>query len=185
MIVMTFHTALFLGIVTVFAACTEQQSKSSGRTTEPAVANQIGDTVSGLGKNLGSLLQDKNGNYWVASNGDGVYRYDGKTIMHFTDKDGLCSNFVTTIQEDVNGHLWFTTRDGVCRFDGVSFTNFTTIIRTAMPGVLHYRSVVSSLVISMEFASSTVQPLPISQFTRTPTGPKRITCPARTASIAP
>jgi ligand-binding sensor domain-containing protein len=137
---LAFHTTLLLGVITAFAACTEQQSKSSRRTTEPVVAKHIGDTVSVLGKNIGSLLQDKNNTYWFASNGDGVYRYDGKTIMHFTDKDGLCSNFVWTIQEDVNGHLWFTTRDGVCRFDGVSFTNFATIIRTAMTGVLHYRS---------------------------------------------
>ncbi len=87
----------------------------------------IGDTVSDIGKNTDCILQDKNGNYWFASNGDGAYCYDDKTLTHITDKDGLCSNFVWTIEEDTNGNLWVGTIDaGVWKFDGTNLINYTT-----------------------------------------------------------
>src|SRR5690606_7038568 len=59
-------------------------------------------TVSELGKNIGCIYQDKNDNYWFASNGEGVYRYDGKTLTRITNKHGLVGNFVWKIEEDVN-----------------------------------------------------------------------------------
>lgn len=84
-----------------------------------------------LGSNLDCMLQDKHGAYWIGSNGEGVYRYDGKKQQHFTTKDGLVSNYVLSIQEDSAGRLWFTTRDGVSRYDGSTFTNVTSNINNA------------------------------------------------------
>jgi len=82
-------------------------------------------TVSELGKNIRSILQDRNGNYWFGSDSEGVYRYDGKTLIQFTFKDGLPNNQVRTIQEDKSGNIWFVTGGGICRYDGKSFTTFT------------------------------------------------------------
>lgn len=101
---------------------------------------QITNKVSALGKNIGRIFQEKNFNYWLASNGDGVFRYDGKTLLQFTIKDGLCSNFVWDIQEDVNGNLWFTTRDGICSFNGHAFTDYTNAIKTAKQEKLQYKN---------------------------------------------
>lgn len=84
-----------------------------------------GNTVSQLGKNIRSILQDRNGNYWFGSDGEGVYRYDGKTLIQFTFKDGLPNNQVRTIQEDKSGNIWFVTGEGICHYDGKSFTTFT------------------------------------------------------------
>lgn len=84
---------------------------------------QIGHRVMALGKNIGSIFQDKNKNYWFASNGEGVFFYDGKMLFQITEKDGLCSNFVTKIEADANEHLWFSTREGVCKFDGTTISN--------------------------------------------------------------
>lgn len=102
--------------------------------------HQITNKVPALGKNIGRILQDKNFNYWFASNGDGVYRYDGKKLLRFTINDGLCSNFIWDIQEDVNGNLWFTTRDGICSFNGHAFTDYTNAIKTAKQEKLQYKN---------------------------------------------
>jgi ligand-binding sensor domain-containing protein len=131
-------TIIFFCVLTPFFSCNGQNQKLYEYRIEPTTA-AIGYPVSELGKNIDCMLQDKNGNYWFASNGDGVYRYDNKTLLHITDKDGLCSNFVLAIQQDIHGYLWFSTRDGICQFDGKKFTNYTTIIKNAPIGRLQYK----------------------------------------------
>lgn len=106
-----------------------------------------GPTISKIDKNIRSIFQDKKGNYWFGTNGVGVYRYDpsaarrseslragGKTLIQFTEKDGLSNNQVQSIQEDKFGNIWFGTGlFGVSRFDpsaslsasGKSFTTLT------------------------------------------------------------
>lgn len=137
---MIMNALLLFGIFTVLVSCKGQKIKPIENKPEQSVLTSIGDTVSGLGKNIDCIFQDKNNTYWFASNGEGAYRFDGKTLTHITDKDGLCSNFVWTIQEDINGNLWFITRDGVCCFDGVSFTNYTDTIKNAPRGKLNYKA---------------------------------------------
>lgn len=61
-------------------------------------------------------IQDKNGNIWFATTGEGVFKYDGKLFTQFTTKDGLSSNIVWSILEDNSGNLWFGTAEGICRF---------------------------------------------------------------------
>ncbi|MCD6018629.1 MAG: hypothetical protein K0S53_1750 [Bacteroidetes bacterium] len=62
-------------------------------------------------------LQDKAGNLWFGTTGEGVYRYDGKTFTNFTEKDGLSNNNVWCIYEDKENHIWFGTGDGICRYN--------------------------------------------------------------------
>ncbi|MGH7244118.1 MAG: ligand-binding sensor domain-containing protein [Phycisphaerales bacterium] len=68
-----------------------------------------------------TIVQDKQGNMWFGTDGEGICLYDGKTFRYFAEKEGLPNNFVRTIQEDTEGNLWITTRDGLCRFDGKKF----------------------------------------------------------------
>ncbi len=58
-------------------------------------------------------LQDKAGNMWFGSAGDGIYRYDGKSFINFTHKDGLCHNDILCCMEDKTGNIWFGTRNGI------------------------------------------------------------------------
>jgi ligand-binding sensor domain-containing protein/serine phosphatase RsbU (regulator of sigma subunit) len=73
------------------------------------------------GGNVRALIQDRGGDLWVATDGDGVSRYDGEDFSNFSTEDGLANNFVRAILEDRNGDLWFATGTGVCRYDGKSF----------------------------------------------------------------
>lgn len=82
----------------------------------------LGNTVTDLGKNIDCIFQDSKGNYWFASNGEGVYRYDGNTMLHITPKNGVLCDFVWTISEDPNGKLWFVSNgDAIFRFNGQRF----------------------------------------------------------------
>lgn len=69
-------------------------------------------------QNVECGIQDKNGNIWFGTTGEGVYKYDGKLFTQFTIKDGLKSNYVSSILEDKAGYIWFGTSEGICRFDG-------------------------------------------------------------------
>jgi ligand-binding sensor domain-containing protein len=72
-----------------------------------------------------SIAEDKAGNLWFATNGNGAYRYDGKSLTQFSEKEGLCNNFLQFIFEDKNGRIWFGSRfAGLSRYDGKTFTNF-------------------------------------------------------------
>jgi ligand-binding sensor domain-containing protein len=69
-------------------------------------------------QNVACGLQDKQGNIWFGTCGEGVYKYDGKLFTQFTLKDGLSNNCVRSMMEDKAGNIWFGTTDGICRYDG-------------------------------------------------------------------
>ncbi len=71
------------------------------------------------------MFQDKNGDFWFGTNGDGVCRFDGKTIRYYGPPDGFGGFAVRGIVQDKQGALWFATDGGLTKFDGDKFTNWT------------------------------------------------------------
>src|ERR1700759_2943646 len=47
--------------------------------------------------------------------------YNGYTIQHFSDENGLPQNSVNDLLFDRNGYLWLGTQVGLVRFNGNSF----------------------------------------------------------------
>lgn len=78
---------------------------------------------SGEHDNIHAMLQDKKGDLWFATTGEGVYRYNGKGFVQYTQKDGLSSNTVYCMIEDSNGTIWFGTDKGASRYDGKSIAS--------------------------------------------------------------
>ncbi len=76
--------------------------------------------------NIKDIMEDNSGNLWFASQNNGVFRYDGKTVTNFTEKEGLGDNYVGGIVQDKEGDFWFTMKKGICRYDGNTFQSFTT-----------------------------------------------------------
>ena len=116
---------LFL-VIFVFA-CKGMNPKESGssKVKEP-LANQLVTTENYVRKSAHGFYSgflDSKGMLWFASRGDGVYRYDGNSFTHFTEKDGLSDNDISCIMEDQDGNLWFGTADGLCRFDRKVFSH--------------------------------------------------------------
>lgn len=75
--------------------------------------------------NVAGIMEDKDGNIWFASSNKGVFRYDGKTIVNFNEKQGLGENYAGGIAQDKLGNMWFTMKNGICKFDGKTFTEYT------------------------------------------------------------
>jgi ligand-binding sensor domain-containing protein len=126
-----------LSTVTLLISCNTQNKPEDTKIT-PTEQSTLAETtansnlfeankVTELGKNILCIYQDRKGHYWFGTQNQGVYRYDGKNLILFTEKDGLSNNQIQTIQEDKLGNIWFGTGGfGVSRFDGQTFTVFTT-----------------------------------------------------------
>ena len=77
-------------------------------------------------QNVHCSLQDKDGNLWFGTTGEGVYRYDGKEFIQFTVQDGLSNNKIWSILEDKSGNLWIGTREtSLFLYDGKTFSPYS------------------------------------------------------------
>lgn len=85
-------------------------------------------------RDLHDIFQDRNGIYWLATNGNGIYRWDGVNTKHYTVADGLSSNLVYCVLEDNNGFIWLSSDYGLMRFDPAT-TNVKTF--TTKNGLAH------------------------------------------------
>ena len=83
------------------------------------------ELVSELDQAIFYVFQARDNTYWFGSNDRGVYRYNGKTLVNFTMKDGLVSHRIRGIQEDRSGNIYFTTYEGISKFDGQAFTTLS------------------------------------------------------------
>ena len=94
----------------------------------------MGEIALELDKKIWSIYQDKKNNYWFGSKRNGIYKYDGKSLVQFTKKDGLCSNSngARNIQEDKDGNIYFDTGEGISKFDGKSFETLKVIRNSVM-----------------------------------------------------
>jgi ligand-binding sensor domain-containing protein len=110
--------------LTAFISCQGQDKHTANTGT---TTRAIGRVVSEIDKSIWVIFQDRHNYYWFGSNGQGVYRYNGKDITQFTIKDGLSSNRIRGIQEDRLGNLYFDTVDGVTKFNGSNFTSLVPV----------------------------------------------------------
>lgn len=81
---------------------------------------------SGLPTNdIRDILEDREGNFWIATYGHGLLRFTGEAFTSYTEKDGLIGNAVMSITEDKQGNFWYSTFDkGICRSDGDSIVQY-------------------------------------------------------------
>ena len=85
-------------------------------------------TTDGLGINLvTSLLEDRQGNLWLGTEGSGVVRYDGRGWTTYTTADGLPNNAVGSLLEDREGNLWLGTPEGVSQYHGLVLETFPAL----------------------------------------------------------
>jgi Two component regulator propeller len=124
----------FLVATTLFASCNGQYQESVESKLDKTANILVGDTVTKIDGEIRDIFQDSKNNIWFASNGEGVFKYNGKTITQFTEKNGLVSNYVWMVEEGKDGNIWFKTNirpqdvDAICYFDGYKF-------KTISPGM--------------------------------------------------
>ena len=124
---MNIRTSIICFALTIFSSCSGQDQKSTNVEIEKTSNPLVGDTVYQIDGEIRGIVQDSKNNLWFASNENGVYKYDGKTIINYTEKHGLSSNYVWMVKEGKDGNIWFRThirsKDviAMCCFNGYEF----------------------------------------------------------------
>ena len=72
-----------------------------------------------------ALLIDRQGNLWVGTGNQGVYRIHGSEVDHFGSADGLSGDYVNQIFEDREGNLWFANSNGMDMLRDLRVATFT------------------------------------------------------------
>ncbi|MBI1763873.1 MAG: hypothetical protein HYR56_20810 [Acidobacteria bacterium] len=76
---------------------------------------------------------DREGNFWIGTNGGGLFRWRRNRVVTYTTDDGLLSNSLLPIVEDGAGALWLGTLGrGVMRWQAGRITPFTR--QEGLPG---------------------------------------------------
>ncbi len=146
--------SLYVLLTFVFCTCAKepnnaellsQKDASRVKATPPSSAsppdpvNELADALSGINPGIlvsqiiRSIFQDSRGNLWFGTLGEGIVRYDGRTLKYFgkgeilrNDKgdedDGIS---VHAIAEDKNGNVWFGTDHGAIKYDGNTFVRYS------------------------------------------------------------
>lgn len=133
---MALHKILLLVSLMIFSSC-KGQNKSPGtekvdttqsmptvvRSFRPVAVPPDFDTTL-VSQYIRSIFQDSQGNLWFGTLGEGVIKYDRKTLSYFSSHEGLISHSVHAINEDRVGNLWFGTDLGVYKYNGRYFKNY-------------------------------------------------------------
>ena len=89
------------------------------------------------------MLFDHDGNLWVATNGNGIFRIRGELVDHYGRADGLAGDNPAALFEDREGILWAATPgEGIDKFRDPPIASFSTLegLGNAFPqGVLASR----------------------------------------------
>ena len=79
------------------------------------------------GANLQAVMEDRNNNLWIGSNGGGIAKINAQLFTHMRAEDGLSKENIRCIFADSKGNIWIGTwGGGVNKFDGNSITQYTT-----------------------------------------------------------
>jgi len=65
-----------------------------------------------LRKRINYMLKDQNNNVWFGTKGAGLLKYDGKTVVQITKRDGLPGNSINVIEKK-DSILWLATNSGL------------------------------------------------------------------------
>lgn len=149
----THYTAEILGLdeASIYALCKDRKGKiwlGNGWSIFTKAPNEKKFTrMDAFGLSfIYDIVEDSAGNIWVATMGNGVFKYHPETdnTLHFTNEIGnetsLSSNSVSNITETRNGDIWFSTdRGGICRYNKKD-NNFTTFsINEGLPDDVAYK----------------------------------------------
>ena len=77
--------------------------------------------------NIINMFEDNNSNLWFGTYHGGLYKYDAAkdTVVIFDIRDGLASNWVSTITQDTRGNIWVGTfGGGVTRISDREIKNY-------------------------------------------------------------
>ncbi len=121
---------------TIIISCTVRPAyQPMAQETLPLGMNESAiAAISNLGVEQGfssesmpSILEDSQGDIWIGSGNNGVFRYDGARVYHYKKEHGFTDYGVWKMIEDSKGRIWFAETNGqlIC-YDGHQFHHYST-----------------------------------------------------------
>jgi ligand-binding sensor domain-containing protein len=107
----------------MFVFCTSCNAQNKADLPKDNIKPESKDVITSHGPNniTRNIIQDRKGDIWIAAF-DGIFRYDGTSFTHITNK--VSSSRFFSLLEDKKGNLWFgSIGSGVYYYDGKSFRN--------------------------------------------------------------
>jgi serine phosphatase RsbU (regulator of sigma subunit) len=98
------------GIVWIATKCNDLVSINS-KKRYPIANNGAGELE------FKAIAEDKNGNIWAATYGDGVFEFQADTPVNFTEKNGLKSDYCYSMISDNDGNIWVGHRLAVSKIN--------------------------------------------------------------------
>ena len=124
-------------IILIITSCTGQENQKAKypQRSEPISTNPSNRTaffpqrhanLNGMVTQfVRKMYQDSHGNIWFGTNGDGIIRYDGKSLADLTHNYGTGMS-IRGIIEDEKGNIWFGTSSGLIRYNDLNDTIYST-----------------------------------------------------------
>ena len=99
-----------------------------------------------LGRSVYSITRAQDGSVWAATEGAGVYRFDGENWTHYGTAEGLANLFVWTVFEDSQRQIWAGTwGGGLFRLEQGAFVCQTNLVPASDPVLALKESPVGTL----------------------------------------
>jgi ligand-binding sensor domain-containing protein len=128
-----------LFVLLILSSCNGQVKPIAQKESDQQLPGQVKIPIA-KGANVDfsfrSGIEDAEGNLWFGSNGDGLYKYDGKLFVHYGMEQGLNSNFIYSILHDKLGTIWVGTNKGLNRLEGNSFKSISIVLANHSSGFL-------------------------------------------------
>lgn len=71
------------------------------------------------------LMQDREGNIWIGTNGAGIYKFFNNRFVYYTKNNGLADNYINAVSEDQDGSIWVAeSNNGVAKIERDKVTPF-------------------------------------------------------------
>ncbi|MDG1573427.1 hypothetical protein OZ410_13945 [Robiginitalea sp. M366] len=107
---------VILGVIMM--SCRHFEKNTASGSTQPHIENDSSFWLKET-RGIRDILQDRKGNLWFSSP-DYVAMFDGKTLVYFTEKDGLGSP--GNLHEDADGKIWVENGTQVFVYHGQGFS---------------------------------------------------------------
>jgi hypothetical protein len=116
----------------------EQRSKPEVLQVEGGKARALRLPSKNTYADVRVIAEDHEGNIWVGTFDDGLYRIKGDQITRFGKSEGLESERIRAVYPDAEGALWIgTSRGGLSRLQNGRMDTFTTTNGLADDVILH------------------------------------------------
>ena len=115
---------IYLPLILVLnISCAENKPKIEEINRPELSIMPITDTLK-FASGIRTIYQDSKSDYWFGSHNEGISHYDGNSLEYFTVNSGLADNKIHSIQEDIDGSIWFDSENHITKFNGRVFSVF-------------------------------------------------------------